>query len=97
MGRGSPSDWAPLHADDVRLKVDTLSRAMYSSFDMMMGGFDAELLNDAVSPRLAWLLFFLYILTVNIVMLNLLIALMVRCAQPLLPTCSKCDILAGQQ
>jgi hypothetical protein len=97
LGRGSPSDWAPLHADDVRLKVDTLSRAMYSSFDMMMGGFDAELLNDAVSPRLAWLLFFLYILTVNIVMLNLLIALMVRCAQPLLPTCSKCDILAGQQ
>ena len=41
-----------------------------------MGGFDAELLNDAYYPALAWLVFFCYIVIVNIVMLNLLIALM---------------------
>jgi hypothetical protein len=78
LGQSSPeaSEWTPLHPSSVRLNVDTLPRAMYTSFNMMMGGFDAELLNDAFSPALAWLVFFLYILIVNIVMLNLLIALM---------------------
>ena len=34
-----------------------------------------ELLNDAYSPGLAWAVFFLFVLIVNIVMLNLLIAI----------------------
>eukprot|EP01046_Picozoa_sp_COSAG06_P088459 COSAG06_NODE_34878_length_468_cov_0.688347_1_plen_113_part_10 len=70
------SEWTPLHPTDVRMQFDTVSRAMFTSFRMMMGDFDAETLNDAYMPKLAWAVFFLYILIVNIVMLNLLIALM---------------------
>lgn len=70
------STWSPLHPTEVRKAVDTVPRAMYTSVSMMMGEFDAELMNDAYAPQLAWLLYYLYILIVNIVMLNLLIALM---------------------
>lgn len=122
-------DWTPTHPEEMRMNVGTLARSMYTSFDMMMGGFNAcapftlatrvcpavplprwfwkdvavlvclsvrlpvintvlglslvydmalcrELLNDAYSPGLAWAVFFLFVLIVNIVMLNLLIALM---------------------
>ena len=54
----------------------TLPRAMYASFNMMMGSFDAEILDDSYAPTIAYLVYFEYILLVNIVMLNLLIALM---------------------
>jgi hypothetical protein len=40
------SQWVPTDPTAVRLNVDTLPRAMYTSFNMMMGGFDAEALND---------------------------------------------------
>jgi|EP01043_Picozoa_sp_COSAG02_P074891 transient receptor potential cation channel subfamily V protein 6 len=69
------SEWSPLDPQGVSALVDTLPRALYTSFNMMMGDFDAEILNDAYMPRLAWPMFYLYVLVVNIVMLNLLIAL----------------------
>jgi hypothetical protein len=64
-------DWQPLHPTDVRQGIGTVHRAMFTSFEMMMGSFNAPLLNDAYSPMLAWTVFFLFILIVNIVMLNL--------------------------
>eukprot|EP01047_Picozoa_sp_COSAG01_P040377 COSAG01_NODE_3395_length_6148_cov_1.985948_1_plen_1195_part_00 len=54
----------------------TVWRAMFASFDMALGEFDRVLLDDAFSPVLAYFMFIEYILVVNIVMLNLLIALM---------------------
>ena len=66
----------PVDPTGVWLAVGTLPRAMFTSFNMMMGGFDAQLLNDAYWPLLAWAVFFVFVLVVNIVMLNLLIALM---------------------
>eukprot|EP01047_Picozoa_sp_COSAG01_P009058 COSAG01_NODE_367_length_18064_cov_23.990315_2_plen_1367_part_00 len=60
--------------------VDKLSgtvwRALFASFDMALGEFDRGLLDDAFSPLLAYAVFIFYIVMVNIVMLNLLIALM---------------------
>ena len=60
---------------DVRLLVDTIPRAIGTSFSIMMGAFDPAILNEAYSPMLAWAVFVLYVMVVNIVMLNLLIAL----------------------
>ena len=62
--------WMPDDSHGVRLAADTLPRAMFSSFNMMMGGFDAELLNSAYSPAIAWITYFYYILMVNIVMVR---------------------------
>ena len=64
--------WQPLHQTEVRLGVGTAQRAMLTSFEMMLGseGF-AQLLNDAYLPGLAWIVFILSFLIVNIVMLNL--------------------------
>ena len=68
--------WNITHAATVADTVGTLSRAMFTSFDMMMGTYDTTLFDDAYSPLLAYVLFFEYMILVNLVMLNLLIALM---------------------
>ena len=60
--------------DSMKL-VNTTSGTMQRSFEIMMGQLNLELLNQAYSPVLAWLVFFVYVMVVNIVMLNLLIAL----------------------
>ena len=60
----------------VEATVGTLPRAMYASWNMMMGSFDAVLLDDSYYPTLAYAVYFEYIVLVNIVLLNLLIALM---------------------
>ena len=71
--------WTTQIVDDTTA-VDKLSgtvwRAMFASFDMALGEFDRGLLDDAFSPLLAYAVFIFYIVMVNIVMLNLLIALM---------------------
>ena len=74
--------WNITHAATVSDAVGTLPRAMFSSFDMMMGNYDKTLLDDAYSPLLAYVAFFEYMTIVNIVMLNLLIALMGGSCEP---------------
>ena len=69
-GSQAVDNWMPDDSHGVRLAADTLPRAMFSSFNMMMGGFDAELLNSAYSPAIAWITYFYYILMVNIVMVR---------------------------
>ena len=68
--------WNISQATAVSHAVGRLSSAMFTSFDMMMGTYDKTLLDDAYSPLLAYVVFFEYIILVNLVMLNLLIALM---------------------
>ena len=70
------TSWNITHAATVSDAVGTLSRAMFTSFDMMMGTYDKTLFDDAYSPLLAYVLFFEYMILVHLVMLNLLIALM---------------------
>ena len=53
--------WIMNHPTAVSDTVGTVPRAMYASFNMMMGSFDAALLDDAYSPALAYTTFFYYI------------------------------------
>ena len=53
--------WSMNHPTAVSDTVGTVPRAMYASFNMMMGSFDAALLDDAYSPALAYTTFFYYI------------------------------------
>ena len=53
--------WSMSHPTAVSDTVGTVPRAMYASFNMMMGSFDAALLDDAYSPALAYTTFFYYI------------------------------------
>ena len=53
--------WNIDHPTAVSDTVGTVPRAMYASFNMMMGSFDAALLDDAYSPALAYTTFFYYI------------------------------------
>ena len=62
--------------DGVDGLAGTVPRAMFASFQMMLGSFEPALLDDAFSPTLAYAVFFEYTVVVTIVMLNLLIALM---------------------
>lgn len=63
--------------DEVSANVGNLYRSMFSSFNMMMGAFDPAMLRDAQSPPLAYAVYLYYTTLVNVVLLNLLIALMV--------------------
>ena len=53
--------WSMSHPTAVSDTVGTVPRAMYASFNMMMGSFDAALLDDAYSPALAYTSYFYYI------------------------------------
>jgi hypothetical protein len=61
---------------DLTASVGTLPRAFYTSFNMMMGDYDIEMCKLSPYPWLAVVALFLYVVIVNLVMLNLLIALM---------------------
>ena len=52
--------WNMNHPTAVSDTVGTVPRSMYASFNMMMGSFDAALLDDAYSPALAYTTFFYY-------------------------------------
>jgi hypothetical protein len=68
--------WFVRDSKGVRELASTFTYALFSSFKMMLGDFDTELLRDAMSPTLAYAQYLLFMCVVNIVMLNLLIALM---------------------
>jgi hypothetical protein len=58
--------------------------ALFTSFNMMfLDGFDLQLLNHALSPLLAKLMYVNYVVIVPLIMLNMLIALMVRATSTL--------------
>ena len=59
--------WKITHPTAVSDTVGTVPRAMYASFNMMMGSFDAALLDDAYSPALAYTTFFYYIVRTHTV------------------------------
>ena len=59
--------WNINHPTAVLNTVGTVPRAMYASFNMMMGSFDAALLDDAYSPALAYTTFFYYIVRTHTV------------------------------
>ena len=60
-GDDNDNSWNITHPTAVSDTVGTVPRAMYASFNMMMGSFDAALLDDAYSPALAYATFFYYI------------------------------------
>ena len=60
-GDAYDNSWNISHPTAVSDTVGTVPRAMYASFNVMMGSFDAALLDDAYSPALAYTTFFYYI------------------------------------
>ena len=60
-GDDDDNSWNITHPTAVSDTVGTVPRAMYASFNMMMGSFDAALLDDAYSPALAYFTFFYYV------------------------------------
>jgi hypothetical protein len=65
--------------DDIEKEIGDGWAALFTSFNMMfLAGLDLELLDHAFSPLLAKLLYVYYVVIVPLIMLNMLIALMVR-------------------
>ena len=68
------SSWNITDPQAVHDAAGTWSRAMWSSFDLLMGSFDPAVLEDAHSPNLAYAVYLQSVWVTNIIILNLLIA-----------------------
>eukprot|EP01047_Picozoa_sp_COSAG01_P002484 COSAG01_NODE_66_length_29241_cov_17.772768_19_plen_103_part_00 len=65
--------------DEIEEEIGDGWAALFTSFNMMfLAGLDLKLLDHAFSPLLAKMMYVYYVVIVPLIMLNMLIALMVR-------------------